>query len=392
MNTTLKSPRIEVVDALRGFAIMSIMLLHNLEHFDIYYFPEQLPAWMKVLDGKIWNTLFFLFSGKSYAIFALLFGFSFYLMFNKQKLKGNDFRGRFLWRMLWLLGFGLINGLLYDGDILAFYAVLGISLVLVCKFSNRALLITALFLILQPLEWVKFIYCLIHPEFVPSPNLSGQYFAAAFPYVSGDSFLNLIKGNFTNGRIANICWSWENGRFFQTPGLFMLGLWIGRKGYLHEVSKNKKFWIRTGIVAVIAFVVLFILKSDLHSFFARQVLTDKAYMIINSWANFAFMWILVTLFLLGYQSNYFYKITHPLTIFGRMSLTNYVMQSMMGAFVYNGFGLALYKYTGATYCLLIGIVLFIIQLQFCRIWLKYHKQGPLEYLWHKATWIKSKSA
>lgn len=72
-----KSPRIEVVDALRGFAVMAIMLLHNIEHFNFYDFPTASSAFMEAMDKGIWETLFFLFSGKAYAIFSLLFGFSF---------------------------------------------------------------------------------------------------------------------------------------------------------------------------------------------------------------------------------------------------------------------------------------------------------------------------
>ena len=67
-------PRIEVVDALRGFAVMAIILLHNIEHFNLYNFPEATTDFMKALDKGVWDTLFFLFSGKAYAIFALLFG------------------------------------------------------------------------------------------------------------------------------------------------------------------------------------------------------------------------------------------------------------------------------------------------------------------------------
>ena len=58
-NNTLnfKSPRIEVIDALRGFAVMSIMLLHNIEHFDYYYLPENLTEWVKILDKIIAKRL-----------------------------------------------------------------------------------------------------------------------------------------------------------------------------------------------------------------------------------------------------------------------------------------------------------------------------------------------
>lgn len=56
--------RLHVVDALRGFAIVSIMLLHNIEHFDFYFEPTGLPQWMQAVDGVIWDTMFFLFGGK----------------------------------------------------------------------------------------------------------------------------------------------------------------------------------------------------------------------------------------------------------------------------------------------------------------------------------------
>ena len=93
-----KSPRIEVVDALRGFAVMAIMLLHNIEHFNFYDFPTASSAFMEAMDKGIWETLFFLFSGKAYAIFSLLFGFSFFIQYNNQAKKGKDFRLRFLCR------------------------------------------------------------------------------------------------------------------------------------------------------------------------------------------------------------------------------------------------------------------------------------------------------
>ncbi|RTY65066.1 DUF418 domain-containing protein [Flavobacterium sp. GSP27] len=73
--------------------------------------------------------------------------------------------------------------------------------------------------------------------------------------------------------------------------------------------------------------------------------------------------------------------------FGKMSLTNYIFQSAIGVFIYYRYGLGLFKYTGAIFCLLIGFALFFIQLYFCKWWLETHKQGLLEMIWHKATWI-----
>ncbi len=104
-----KNPRIEVVDALRGFAVMAIILVHNLEHFIFPVYPTESPGWLNVLDQGVFNVVFTLFAGKAYAIFALLFGFTFYIQSNNQKKRGKDFGYRFLWRLILLAGFATLN-------------------------------------------------------------------------------------------------------------------------------------------------------------------------------------------------------------------------------------------------------------------------------------------
>ena len=383
----LKAPRVEVVDALRGFAIMSIMLLHNIEHFDYYYFPEALPEWMKILDKIIWETLFFLFGGKSYAIFALLFGFSFYIQNDNQEKKGNDFRLRFLWRLLLLLGFGILNTVFYEGDILVLYAILGVVLVLVCRWNDKAVFITALILMLQPLEWMKYFYMLLHPEFVPMPNLSEHYFGMMGDYLKSNSFMDYAIGNLTIGRWASVFWSWENGRFFQAPALFMLGMLLGRKQLFIASVESNLFWKKALQCAIVLFIPLFAFKTFLPEIIERKALATSLSVIINSWSNLAFMIVLVSTFILLYQKDSVQNLFSKLIPFGKMSLTNYILQSIVGCFIYYRYGLGLVEYTGATYSLLIGIVLFVLQLHFCKWWLSKHRQGPLEYIWHKATWI-----
>ena len=101
MNTPILKPseRLKVVDSLRGFALLAIVLLHNLEHYNLYFIPDFYPEWLQSIDKFFWDMIFFLFAGKAYATFSLLFGFSFYIQFSNARKKGIDFRGRFAWRM-----------------------------------------------------------------------------------------------------------------------------------------------------------------------------------------------------------------------------------------------------------------------------------------------------
>lgn len=383
------SPRLHVVDALRGFAIVSIMLLHNIEHFDFYYAPANLPAWMPAIDKGIWDTLFFLFGGKSYAIFALLFGLTFFIQSNNQEKKGNDFRGRFAWRLLLLLGFGLINSAFYEGDILTIYALIGFSLIPVAKLSNKAVFIIAIILMLQPYEWINFIVGMQHPEMKMVNPESWAYFGKAGEYIPGNSIVNTWIGNLTNGKTAVLFWTWEVGRVFQTASLFMLGMLAGRKNLFASSVENSRFWLKVFTFSFVAFVPLFITKSGLPNWILSEAVRRPLVTIFSSWSNIAFMLMLVSGFFIAYDklSGRVPKIFSP---YGKMSMSNYIMQSMLGSFIYYGFGLGLYKYTGSTYCILIGLGLAIAQWFFSNWWLKTHRQGPLETIWHKLTWINTK--
>ena len=87
INTKLKGhARVDVADVLRGLAVMGIIILHSIEHFNFYSFPDTAgqSAWLNFSDKAIWNGLFFMFGGKAYAIFALLFGFSFFIQDDNQ--------------------------------------------------------------------------------------------------------------------------------------------------------------------------------------------------------------------------------------------------------------------------------------------------------------------
>lgn len=382
-----ESSRLHVVDALRGFAIVSIMLLHNIEHFDFYYLPEGLPDWMVSLDKGIWDTLFFLFGGKSYAIFALLFGLTFFIQSDNQAKRGRDFRGRFAWRLLLLLLFGIVNSSFYQGDILTIYAVVGLVLIPVARLEDRTVFWIALFLMLQPYEWFNLVRGLQNTGVTPADPVSWSWFARTGDHITGNSLVKLWIGNLTIGKPAVLLWNWENGRVFQTASLFMFGMLAGRKGLFVPSETSGKFWIKTLLISSIAFIPLFITKSNITNWIGQEVVSRPAATIVTSWSNMAFMLVLVSGFVLLFSTVRFHGMLNIFSCYGRMSLSNYVMQSIIGSFIYYGYGLGLYKHTGATYCLLIGLLLAVMQGYFSAWWLRHHRKGPLETMWHKATWV-----
>ncbi len=381
--------RLHLVDALRGFAILSIMLLHNIEHFDFLYFPEALPAWMKTIDKGVMDSMYFLFGGKSYAIFSLLFGLTFSIQAANQEKKGRDFRGRFAWRLILLLGFGFINSAFYEGDILMFYAILGFTLIPVARLSNRAVFGIAMLLMIQPYQWYEVYRGILNPAMQMSDPGSWALFGKMSEYVTKDSLIDTFVGNLTNGRHAVSLWMWETGRVFQTSSLFMLGMLAGRLSLFSSVPGKTAVWRKILLWSVAAFVVLYSLGRMIPVWIASKAINSPLGNIWGSWSNMAFMLILVSGFSLLYQTRFLHRTLDALSPIGRMSLSNYLFQSLVGTTLYYGFGFGLYKYTGASYCLLIGIVLAVMQCYLSHWWLKRHKQGPLETIWHKLTWLRS---
>ena len=390
MELSTKTSRIEVVDALRGFAVMAILLVHNLEHFIFPVYPESSPEWLTILDDGVFNVIFSLFAGKSYAIFALLFGFTFYIQSHNQQQKGKDFGYRFLWRMLLLVGFATLNAAFFPaGDVLLLFAVVSIILFIVRKWSDKAILITSILFLLQPIEWYHYLMSLFNPAYtLPDLNVGAMYNEVA-AYTKEGSFWEFLIGNVTLGQKASLFWAIGAGRFLQTAGLFLFGLYIGRKQLFVTSESNLKFWIKTLIIAAICFAPLYSLKEQImHS--ENGLITQTVGTIFDMWQKFAFTMVLISSFILLYQKEKFKKAVSSLRFYGKMSLTNYISQSILGAIIYFPFGCYLAPYCGYTLSLIIGIILFLQQVQFCKWWLKKHKQGPLETIWHKWTWIRAK--
>lgn len=378
--------RVDVADVLRGFAVMAIILLHSIEHFNFYSFPDASgqPAWLNFADKAIWNGLFFAFGSKAYGIFALLFGFSFFIQDDNQRMRGKDFRLRFCWRLLCLFVIGQIDAIFFTGEILVMYALVGVVLVLTCRLSTRVLVAVGAFFILQPVCIYQMICACIDPAYEIVKIESGPYWAATYAAQAGGTFLDTLKVNLWEGQLASLAWAWEHGRLLQTAGLFIFGMVIGRGGWF-----GKQYLPEWGTVLACALLAYFPLTGllDLVPHYVENPNFLTPFNILaGSLANLCLMLMLVAGILFAYYRTA--KLSAGLSLlipYGRMSMTNYVTQGIIGSALYYNWGLHLQM--GIAGSLLIGVAIFLVQWAACRLWFKTHSHGPLEYVWKKATWI-----
>lgn len=386
MDNIKKHARVDVADVMRGFAVMAIILLHFIEHFNFYSFPDTSgqSRFLNFCDKAIWDGLFFAFGGKAYAIFALLFGFSFFIQHDNQRMKGNDFRLRFCWRLILLFIIGNINACFFTGEILVMYSLVGFVLVLTCRLSNKTLLWLIGICMLQPLCIYQIIRALISPDYAPVELNSGVFWAATNVAQSGGTFWETVKVNIWEGQLFSLVWAWENGRIFQTAGLFMAGMLIGRQGWF--LKKNLKYWGWVLAAALLLYFPLTGLNNMAGDYIESKNILTPLRIILSSLSKLCFMLILVCGILYGYYcTTRLSRVLALLIPYGKMSMTNYVTQGIIGSFIFYHWGL--YAQLGITASELLGIGVFLLQYLFCRFWVGRHNHGPLEYVWKKATWI-----
>lgn len=393
MTTEIKRPRVEVADALRGFAVAAIILLHSIEHFNFYRFPSTADqsAWLNFTDRAVWDGMFFMFGGKAYAIFALLFGFSFYVMYNNQERRGYDFRPRFCWRLVLLFLIGNLNAVFFTGEVLVLYSLVGFVLPLICRLSNRVVLWIAALCMIQPVEIVKLITAMLNPD-APAPTpLDAQFWPVTMNAQANATFWEMTKVNLWEGQLASLGWAWENARMFQTASLFMIGMVAGRNGWFADTEKNRRLWGCVLACALVAFFPLYGLSNMLPRFIETGSIEKPLLLIITSLHKFAFMLVLVTGVLFAFYSSWMERPLRGLMSYGRMSLTNYITQSIIGSAIFYNWGFALYDELGITASICVGAGILFLQIPFCNWWLRHHTHGPLEWVWRKLTWIGRKS-
>lgn len=377
--------RISVVDSLRGFAVVGIILIHFLEHLNFYSFPDPTP-----FEQGLWDTVFYLGSNKMYAIFALLFGLSCYIQHHNQEVKGNDFRARFAWRMLLLFGWGMLDLMFFNGDILCTYAVMGLLMIPFVKASDKVVKIAAIIVFLQPIEIGYAIAAMINPEIKSMDLGTGAYWGQAFDACAKGGFWDVAKTNIECGLQINFGWALENGRLTQTFFLFLLGMLVGRKRLFINEGDNIKKWKKILLWSVCAFMPCQLLVSTVSFDQMNPTVGKSLEIILSSWRNFTMMAFYVSGITLLYYCTKMQRVIDHLSYIGKMSLTDYLLQSIVGGFIFYNWGLALYSVSGHAMSFVLGIGFVICLYFFCRVWTTHFQRGPLEETWRRLTWIGKK--
>jgi uncharacterized protein len=386
--------RIKIIDILRGFALLGIAMVHFTEQYYAGQAPEihaNLTA-KTLADQIVMGFIGIFIQGKFYMIFSFLFGLSFFIQSEKSADTGS-FILRFTWRLLILFAIGLLHHLHYRGDILTIYAALGVLLILLYKLPDRALLIVGLMLILNLPGFSLRLYEGIR-------NVSGGFTSddqasllAYYDTLKTGSYFSILAANWKE-LIPKFEFQVLSGRIYITTGLFLLGLYAGRKKFFESwmdgipfIQKLRKtaWWILAGCIVFVLVIlgVTQVLHLELNQSL-QFAMGGLAYDVFNA----CLATIYVTSILLLYRKE---KWRHRLMRFyavGRMGLTTYLVQSVFGVLIFFSVGLGWLNESGVVICLLIGLAVYVLQIYGSEWWMKRFRYGFFAWLWRSLTYLK----
>ena len=333
------------------------------------------------------DVVLFLIGGKAYSIFAITFGFSFFIQLNRKEEQGIDFRLRFAWRLTILFFIGLVHSLIYRGDILHIYAILGFPLIFMYKLKDKTLAAIAILLFIEIPILYSLVLSFADPAYTFTPDWGGNWFSEAEAIYANGSFWDVVKINVWKSRYLVYAWTFYTGRAVQLMALFIVGLMIGRKRYFENIATYKSKVIQllvASVVLIIAFRISTVLVSRIGF---TDLQKDLSSTLIHAFSNLAYTAALISIFILLYLGFKKSSVFNLLAAYGKMSLTNYVSQALFGVIFFFGFGLGMWRYMGSTWSLIFGFCFFILQIFISKYWLKYFYYGPLEWLWRALTFM-----
>lgn len=411
MNQTIASPiqlneRADILDSLRGFALLGV-LLDNLFGFTGWGFlniqqREALPTWP--VDGILGIVELAFIHGKFYSIFSLLFGTGFSVILIHNEQRGVNPLKIFYRRLLLLAVIGAGHLLLiWEGDILLLYAIVGMLLPLFRNCKDRTILIWAIALILSPIiiDVIRVVF-----QFSPGKilyeqavridsknNLPADSSISQYIYTSTDSWVHWRKwiepGFFY--RYADLL---NTNRIPKVLGMFLFGFYAGRKMMHFNLNDHvllfKKICKWGFIIGIPAGIAMAIFEVDEKSVPKLTGLVDTV-LYASSVVPLCLAYVsAICLQWIRKKRNTKWKMLAPV---GRMALTNYLMQSVIGIILFYGVGFGWGGDIGPTVYFPIGIGIYFLQILYSTWWLKHFNYGPFEWIWRMltyGTWLSIK--
>ncbi|CAN5516838.1 hypothetical protein BH10BAC4_BH10BAC4_24270 [soil metagenome] len=243
--TERRSTRIEIIDVLRGFTLLGIILVHFTEQYYAGPPPQAHQNFTihNAADPIISGIIGVFITGKFYMIFSFLFGLSFFIQLNKNESQ-SSFLIRFTWRLIVLFGIGFVHSLVYRGDILTIYAILGLVLLICFKLPDKILLIIALLLVINLPSIGTRTVQVISPSSEASSFFNPEQKPLEIYYdtVKAGSFADVLRANLHELE-AKMDFQVESGRLYITMGLFLLGLYGGRARIFENIDLFIFVWI-----------------------------------------------------------------------------------------------------------------------------------------------------
>jgi uncharacterized protein len=392
------------MDVLRGFAILGIFIA-NINNFSWYNESAKVTG-PYILPGAD-STMSFLHhmfvEGKFYSIFSLLFGWGIALQFKRGEAKGINPLPTVRRRLFFMLLLGICHLLLWPGDIVFFYAMLGFILLPLRKLSNKTLLITGSLLVLSPilLYWLKMTWPVLNYPAEITMKTANKVETSLMNIKSEQDFLNIMKHGDSwfdqlKMNIAGFFYRYQYlffvSRIPKVLGIFLIGYVVGRSDFYKNIGQYKKliYWIVGGGLLIGLPANYFLanyMSHDMGDYWALK--TKGLYQTIAYALGVApLAMAYVGLFMLSFQTVADKKILSIVAPVGKMAFSNYILQTLVGNFVFLGAGLGYFGEVGPVYCTILGVLVFICQIILSTIWLTFFNYGPLEWLWRSATYKK----
>ena len=383
-----------ILDALRGFALLGICLA-NYPEFSLYSFLSaedaaalQTPG----LDRALRYLLAFFVDGKFYTIFSLLFGIGFSIILEHALAEGGQGLKVFYRRMLCLLAIGLVHlWLLWSGDILALYAVLGMLLPLWRKCSDRGLLRWAGAFLLLPVAVDAVVeLAQLRPagwfhdkqwEICARYGITEENFA--YWLRDSDDYKGMLQFLHQGGfeRMTEFI---DGNRYFRVMGLFLLGYWAGKQKFFARMEEFRPLLRRIvqrgfalGLPVSLAYA-----WSSVNGHPCGLTAHTACYTLSVFPMGFAYVAGLCLLYLRSRDARLWRALAAP----GRMALTNYLSQTVFGILVFYGVGLGLGADMSLSFVLPVALGVYLFEMAFSALWMRYFRFGPVEWVWRMLTY------